>query len=87
MQQLWHCATASYFSLLARLRHLDGIAPLALRLYLGPIFIFAGWKKLSSIEDTIAWFGNPEWGLGMPLPELMAWLAALTEFGGVGSAE
>jgi len=31
------------------------------------------------MQSTIAWFGNPDWGLGLPLPALMAWLAALTE--------
>lgn len=61
---------------------LDFLGPLALRLFLGPIFIYAGHKKIIGIEDTIAWFGNPEWGLGLPFPALMAWLAALTEFGG-----
>jgi uncharacterized membrane protein YphA (DoxX/SURF4 family) len=42
----------------------------------------AGTKKLMDIESTAAWFGNPEWGLGLPMPELLAWLAALTEAGG-----
>jgi uncharacterized membrane protein YphA (DoxX/SURF4 family) len=31
------------------------------------------------MEDTIAWFGNPEWGLGLPYPALMAYLATGTE--------
>ena len=39
----------------------------------------AGTKKLGSIEDTIEWFGNPDWGLGLPFPALMAWLATLTD--------
>ena len=74
-----------YACFLQGLKHIDGLGPLALRLYLGPIFVYAGWKKLVGIEDTIAWFGNPEWGLGLPFPELMAWLASLTEFcGGIG---
>lgn len=64
------------------LSHADGLAPLLLRLYLGPIFILAGWKKLMTIESTAAWFGNPDWGLGLPMPELLAWAASLTEFGG-----
>ena len=34
------------------------------------------------MESTIAWFGNPDWGLGLPLPALMAWLASLKEVGG-----
>ena len=42
----------------------------------------AGSSKLSDMEGTIAWFGNPDWGLGLPLPALMAWLAALTEVAG-----
>ncbi len=69
-------------SLLNATRALDFFAPLALRLYLVPIFWMAGSKKLGSMEDTIAWFGNPDWGLGLPFPTLMAWAAALTEAGG-----
>ena len=57
----------------------DFIAPLLLRLYLVPVFWMAGTMKLGSMENTIAWFGNPDWGLGLPLPFLMAWLATLTE--------
>lgn len=82
MQNIIGAAAQTYYGALCRLRHFDGIGPLALRLYLAPIFIYAGWKKIIGIEDTIAWFGNPEWGLGLPFPELMGWLAALTEFGG-----
>ncbi|HIF51414.1 MAG TPA: DoxX family protein [Thiotrichaceae bacterium] len=58
------------------------IGPLLLRLYLVPIFWVAGSKKIGSMEDTIAWFGNPDWGLGLPFPTLMAWSASLTEAGG-----
>ena len=57
----------------------DFLAPLALRLYLVPVFWMAGSNKLQSMESTIAWFGNPDWGLGLPLPALLAWLATLTE--------
>lgn len=63
-------------------RGLDFLAPLALRLYLVPIFWMAGTRKLADMESTIAWFGNPEWGLGLPAPALMAWLATLSEAGG-----
>jgi len=69
--------THAYF--LEKIKRLDFIAPLALRLYLVPIFWMAGTKKLASMDDTIAWFGNSEWGLGMPLPGLMAYLATFTE--------
>lgn len=68
--------------LLERGRTLDFLAPLALRLYLAPIFWMAGINKLSSMESTIEWFGNPDWGLGLPFPTLMAYMAALTETGG-----
>lgn len=63
-------------------RRLDFIAPLLLRLYLVPIFWMAGMNKLADMDATIAWFGNPDWGLGLPFPTLLAWLAALTEAGG-----
>ena len=68
--------------LLDSFRTLDFLAPLAMRLYLVPIFWMAGTKKLGDMESTIAWFGNPDWGLGLPMPEVMAWAAALTEAGG-----
>ncbi|TKB57363.1 HvfX family Cu-binding RiPP maturation protein [Ferrimonas aestuarii] len=65
-------------------QYLEGLAPLAIRLYLAPIFIQAGYNKFSHFQDTAAWFGNPDWGLGLPAPELMAGLAAGTELiGGV----
>lgn len=60
-------------------RSLDFLAPLALRIYLVPIFWMAGSKKFNSFSDTAAWFGNPDWGLGLPYPELMAALATGTE--------
>ncbi|MET0028363.1 MAG: DoxX family protein [Candidatus Thiodiazotropha sp.] len=63
-------------------RGLDFLGPLALRLYLVPIFWMAGTSKWSHMQDTIDWFGNPDWGLGLPFPTLMAYLATLTELGG-----
>ena len=69
-------------SLLNTTRAVDFLGPLALRLYLVPIFWMAGSKKLGDIESTAAWFGDPDWGLGLPFPELMAWAASLTEAGG-----
>jgi len=68
--------------LLDATRTLDFLAPLLIRIYLVPVFWMAGTKKLADMDSTIAWFGNPEWGLGLPFPELMAWAAALTETGG-----
>lgn len=60
----------------------DFLAPLAVRLYLAPIFWMAGTNKLASMDSTIAWFGNSDWGLGLPFPALLAWTATLTEAGG-----
>jgi len=68
--------------LLDRTRQADFLAPLLLRLYLAPIFWMAGTSKFNSFEDTAAWFGNSEWGLGLPFPELMTFLAMSTEMAG-----
>ena len=54
---------------LAYLNFADFLAPLALRLYLVPVFWMAGSGKLNNMESTIAWFGNPDWGLGLPLAD------------------
>jgi len=58
---------------------LDFIAPLLLRLYLVPILWMAGSKKFMSFSSTADWFGNEDWGLGLPLPYLFVFLVALTE--------
>ena len=68
--------------LLNRTRAVDFLAPLALRLYLAPIFWMAGMSKYNSFEDTSAWFGNADWGLGLPFPDLMTFLATSTELAG-----
>jgi uncharacterized membrane protein YphA (DoxX/SURF4 family) len=66
------------------LSHADGVGPLLLRLYLAPVMIQAGWTKFAAFEDTAAWMGNPDWGLGLPLPHLLTALAAGAELiGGV----
>lgn len=64
------------------LQSLNFLAPLALRLYLFPIFWVAGVNKINSFEETVMWFGNAEWGLGLPFPTLMATLATSAEVGG-----
>jgi uncharacterized membrane protein YphA (DoxX/SURF4 family) len=84
--------------LLDRTRAIDFLAPLALRLYLVPIFWMSGTHKLENAgldcfssdagcslapkQDIIDWFGNPDWGLGLPFPEVMAYLASYTEYFG-----
>ena len=57
----------------------DFLGPLALRLYLVPIFWTTGTNKLGSMDNVINWFGNADWGLGLPFPTLMAWLAVVSE--------
>jgi uncharacterized membrane protein YphA (DoxX/SURF4 family) len=68
-------------SLLERIiRPLDFLAPLALRIYLAPIFIFAGINKLKHAEHLGPYFDS----LGIPAPELMVYVAALAELlGGI----
>ena len=73
---------AMYQNLLHKLSYLEGLAPLALRIYLAPVLMQAGYNKLSYFDDTVAWFGNPDWGLGLPMPEVMTALAAGSEFFG-----
>ena len=75
-------AISSQEKLLSILKPIDFITPLLLRLYLVPIFWMAGTKKLASMDSTIAWFANPDWGLGLPAPALMAYLATFTEIFG-----
>lgn len=58
------------------------LAPLLLRAYLAPLFWKAGMAKYNSFESTVAWFGNSQWGLGLPFPELNAALATGAEVGG-----
>jgi len=71
-----------------RLAVIDFIAPLAIRLYLIPVFWMAANKKWnpfdsqSSIDSTVQWFANSDWGLGLPFPELMAYLAWGAEYFG-----
>jgi len=84
-----------YQALISKALKLDGIPALLIRLYLAPVFIMAGYSKMqladpqvtglasfSASQDIIAWFGNTDWGLGLPMPELLANLATWTEFFG-----
>lgn len=69
-------------NILDKTRVAEGIAPLLLRLYLAPVLMQAGWNKLNHFDDTAAWFGNPEWGLGLPMPEVLTAMAIGAEFFG-----
>ncbi|MGB0495267.1 MAG: DoxX family protein [Kangiellaceae bacterium] len=67
---------------------LSGLPALAFRVYLASVFWIAGnnkWNPFdseSSLQPTIEWFGNTEWGLGLPLPALLGSLAWATEYFG-----
>jgi len=65
-----------------RLKYLDGLPPLLFRLFLAPVMIAAGLHKFMNFEDMVSWFGNPDWGLGLPMPAVMVFLAAASEFAG-----
>ncbi|RRS07010.1 DoxX family protein [Pseudoalteromonas sp. J010] len=82
-----------YNSTKLTLEHFSGLAPLLIRLLLAPVMIIAGYNKLNlkhqDIElyqkllpdpGVVEWFGNSEWGLGLPVPDLLAFMAAWTEF-------
>ena len=68
-----------FYLFVEKLKSIEWLGPLALRLYLAPIFIGVGAHKFAHFEDMVAWFGNPDWGLGLPAPTLMVFLAASTE--------
>lgn len=79
MPHLIHSVFSINQQIVARLSLLSGIAPLLFRLYLAPVLIQAGWQKLVNFNDIVGWFGNAEWGLGLPAPVLMAALATAAE--------
>ncbi len=78
MKNLMDRAVRQACGAMKRLRLVDWIAPLALRLYLVPVFWVAGnnkWHPQRGLEFTSRYFDR----LGYPLPELMAFLATATE--------
>lgn len=74
--------THLYQQFVARLQLADGIPLLLLRLYLAPVMIQAGWNKASSFDSIVDWFGNDDYGLGLPMPLVMAFLATAAELVG-----
>ncbi len=64
------------------LKAVDFLGPLALRLYLVPVFWVAGMNKATSFGSVVEWFANPDWGLGLPFPAVLALLATAAETGG-----
>jgi len=84
-----------YRCFLNRLKAFNGLPTLLIRLYLAPVFIMAGFSKTQLLNDEIlglqsfmadpsiiAWFGNTEWGLGLPFPSLLANLVIIIELCG-----
>ena len=84
---------ALYQFILDKISILNGLPALLFRLILAPIMIIAGFNKLNLANDSVgfpqmfladegvvAWFGNSDWGLGLPFPDLMAFLAGWSEF-------
>lgn len=55
------------------------LPPLLLRLVLAYGFYEPALKKWDDINAVAKWFGNEDWGLGLPFPALNAYLAASTE--------
>ena len=53
---------------LNKTRTVDFLAPLAIRLYLVPIFWMAGLRKWTHMDSTIAWFGKCDWDALGPYP-------------------
>lgn len=70
------------YDLLDSLKAADFLGPLALRLYLVPVFWVAGMNKVAGFSGVVGWFGNADWGLGLPAPALMAFLATGAEVAG-----
>jgi uncharacterized membrane protein YphA (DoxX/SURF4 family) len=64
--------------LLDRTRVFDFLGPLALRIYLAPVFIMAGSNKLAHAEYLGPYFES----LGIPAPQFMVYVAGLTEMVG-----
>lgn len=86
-------ATNAYEGIFDKLNPFDGLGPLFIRLIIAPVMIVAGYNKLRLSDDSagfpemllanpdmVSWFGNADWGLGLPFPELLACLAGWTEF-------
>lgn len=66
-----------------KLNKTQDIPLLGIRLLLAYAFYGPAMEKWNNMDATIAWFGNPDWGLGLPFPELNAYMAASTEIVGV----
>ena len=48
------------------------------RILLALVFLVAGWRKLMAVAGTAGYFAK----LGLPMPEVLAWVAIVIELGG-----
>ncbi|OHU87904.1 MULTISPECIES: DoxX family protein [Pseudoalteromonas] len=82
----------TYQYLFDKTQILNGLPALLFRLILAPVMIVAGYSKLNLANDqfsfpsnlladqnVVNWFGNDQWGLGLPFPDLLAFLAGWSE--------
>ncbi len=82
----------SFFSVL---ECFSGLPPLLFRMILAPVLIIAGYSKLGLSREwetltqavladpgVVSWFGNSDWGLGLPVPGVLAFLVGWIEFVG-----
>ncbi|GEA13163.1 DoxX family protein [Alteromonas sp. KUL49] len=74
--------TQIYNTVVDKMKYGDGIPLLLLRLFLAPVMIQAGWTKVQSFDNIVNWFGNEDYGLGLPFPLVMAFLATAAELVG-----
>lgn len=72
----------TYNRVIQQLTLLDFIPLLLARIYLAPIFIIAGLNKWQNFASTAEWYGNADWGLGLPMPAVLVGLTVLAEFVG-----
>lgn len=84
LKQLFAGLYNHYHQMITHLKKAQFLAPLIFRLFLTPIFLTFGINKAMHFESTVQWFGNSEWGLGLPMPALLAFLAISAEIiGGI----
>lgn len=70
-----------YYKIIQKFQSIDFLLLLGIRLYLVPTMFVGARSKIEGFSTTVAWFGVPasQGGLGMPMPEVMAFLATSAE--------
>ncbi|QLE78524.1 DoxX family protein [Francisella sp. Scap27] len=78
-----------YSKVVSKFKSVDFLLLLGIRLYLVPTMFVGARSKIEGFHTTATWFATPasQGGLGMPFPEVMAFLATSAEvIGCVGIA-